>query len=60
MTLRTLGDSQSELNVQRRLNFLRSVDRTGVVFIPKSWVEQDLAMERAVAELDWLQVAEHR
>jgi hypothetical protein len=44
----TVGDPQSELNVQRRLNFLRSRPGRGVVYVPKSWVDQDLAMKRAL------------
>jgi hypothetical protein len=56
----TVGDPQSELNVQRRLNFLRSGCARGVVYVPKSWVDQDLAMKKAVEELDWLRVEKHR
>ena len=56
----TYGDPQSELNVQRRLNFLRSRPGRGVVYVPKSWVDRDLAMKKAVEELDWLRVEEHR
>ena len=56
----THGDPQSELNVQRRLNFLRSRPGRGVVYVPKSWVDRDLAMKKAVEELDWLRVEEHR
>ena len=56
----THGDPQSELNVQRRLNFLRSRPGRGVVYVPKSWVDQDLAMKKGVEELDWLRVEEHR
>ena len=56
----THGDPQSELNVQRRLNFLRSRPGRGVVYVPKSWVDRDLAMKKGVEELDWLRVEEHR
>ena len=56
----THGDPQSELNVQRRLNFLRSRPGRGVVYVPNSWVDRDLAMKKAVEELDWLRVEEHR
>jgi hypothetical protein len=56
----TVGDPQSELNVQRRLNFLRSRPGRGVVYVPKSWVDQDLAMKKGVEDLDWLRVEEPR
>mgnify|MGYP000465751879 CR=1 FL=1 len=52
----TVGDPQSELNVQRRINFLRSRPGRGVVYVPKSWVDRDLALKKAVGDLDWLQV----
>jgi len=56
----THGDPQSELNVQRRLNVLRSGCGRGVVYVPKSWVDRDLAMKKAVEELDWLRVGGER
>jgi len=55
--LRSFGDPNSELNIQRRLQWLR--ERTGsdgIVFIPKYLVDQDPAMKKAVEELDWLQL----
>ena len=59
VTVFSHGDSRSELNVQRRLNYLREIetDGSGSVPIPKSWLE-DPAMKKAVAELDWLHVEE--
>ena len=52
--LQSFGDPQSELNVQRRLQWLREVSPGGLVHVPKWMVEQDPAMKRAVEELDWL------
>ena len=57
-TLGSFGDPLSELNVQRRLRFLRSSRCTGTVSIPKSWVDDDPAFARAVKELDWLRIEE--
>ena len=56
--LRSFGDPNSELNVQRRLQWLRERSGSGVVFIPKYPVDQDPAMKKAVEELDWLRLAE--
>ena len=57
-TLGSFGDPLSELNVQRRLRFLRGCPGRGTVFIPKSWVERDPALAQAVKELDWLRIEE--
>ena len=57
--LHEFGDPMSELNVQRRLQWLR--ERTGgdgIVFVPKDVVEADPAMKKAVEELDWMRLAE--
>ena len=56
--LRSFGDPNSELNVQRRLQWLREVSGGGPIFISKSRVDRDPAMKKAVEELDWLRLAE--
>ena len=56
--LGSFGDPNSELNVQRRLQWLRERPGTGLVFITKDHVDQDPAMKRAVEELDWLRLTE--
>jgi len=55
-SLSSIGDPNSEINVQRRLNFLRGINPDGVVFIPQSWVDEDPAFAQAVLELDWLKL----
>ena len=55
-SLSSIGDPNSEINVQRRLNFLRQVTPGGTVFVPKRWVDDDPAFAQAVLELDWLQI----
>lgn len=56
--LGSIGDPMSELEIRRRLNFLKeaNTDSGGVVFLPKWMVEADPALQRAVEELDWLKV----
>lgn len=56
------GDPLSELNVQRRLQLLRDSQSAGdgVVYLPESLVTADPALERAVAELDWLRIEPRR
>ncbi len=56
--LGSFGDPQSELNVQRRLQWLREVSPGGLVHVTKWMVEQDPAMKKAVEELDWLTLEE--
>lgn len=51
------GDPMSEINVMRRLNFLRESSVRGIVFVPERWVKADPAMAKAVQELDWLKIA---
>ena len=57
-TLGSIGNPMSDLNVQRRLRFLREseISHDGIVFIPESWVKNDPALQTAVQELDWLQI----
>lgn len=55
--LATIGDDEdSEVNIARRLQFLRESSTGGTVFIPESWVKEDPAFQQAVEELDWLRV----
>ena len=57
-SLASVGDPFSEINIQKRLNFLRESSSGGTVYVPKSWIEKDPALQRAVQELDWLRVEE--
>ena len=52
------GDPYSELNVQRRLQWLRERSGGGLVFISKDLVDRDPAMKKAVEELDWMRLEE--
>ena len=58
--LGSFGDPNSELNVQRRLQWLREVSGGGPIFISRSHVDRDPAMKKAVEELDWLCLEEKR
>ena len=57
------GDPNSEIAIQRRLKFIREylVPLTGVVIVQQYQVDQDPALQRAIAEgsADWLRIAEH-
>ena len=59
-TLSSIGDPLSELNVQRRLNFLRESCGGGVVIVPTHWLKGDPALQRAVRNLDWLKTKTHQ
>lgn len=55
------GDPNSDLAVQHRLNWLRERPPApfgGVVYVPRSWVDKDRALQKAVLEMDWLRVDE--
>jgi hypothetical protein len=60
ISLVSIGDPMSELNIQRRLRFLRNSRGRGVVFIPQSWADEDPAFARGVEELDWLRIEKPR
>jgi hypothetical protein len=59
-TLQSVGDPMSELNIQRRIKFLRLQDKEsdseGVSYIPESWVKADPALQWGVKNLDWLKI----
>ena len=54
------GDPQSELEIQRRIQWLREqvVLRGAVVTLPQSVIDRDPALQRMIGELDWLRVEE--
>ena len=53
-TLKSIGDPMSELNIRRRIEFLRSILPPGVSYVPESWVKSDPALQWGVENLDWL------
>ncbi len=59
-SLQAIGDPMSELNIQRRIEFLRACDKesssTGVSYIPESWVKADPALQWGVQNLDWMKI----
>ena len=59
-SLQSIGDEMSELNIQRRIEFLRTQDKEsnsdGVVYLPEAWVKSDPALQWGVKNLDWLKI----
>ena len=59
-SLGSIGDPMSELNIQRRLQYLRERNPAGIIRYPKEWVDEDPALQRAIAELDYVQLSKHQ
>ena len=55
-TLISIGDEMSELNIQRRLQWLRECDPDHDVYITQELFNADPAARQAVKELHWLKV----
>ena len=51
-----IGDPMSEINIQRRLQWLRERDPGKFVYFSEELVNKDPALQRALLELDWLKV----
>jgi len=51
-----IGDPMSELNIQRRLNWWRERTPAGIIRVPQEWVDSDPALQRALDELDYVQL----
>ncbi|MCP4480596.1 MAG: hypothetical protein GY818_21125 [Planctomycetaceae bacterium] len=58
--LSSIGDPMSELNIQRRLQWLRECNPAGIIRFPKDWVDEDPALQRAIEELDYVQLERPR
>ena len=54
--LGSIGDPMSELNIQRRLQWLRESDPNTITYFDEETVKADPALQRAVQELHWLRV----
>jgi hypothetical protein len=59
-TLLAHGDEMSELNIQRRLQWLRECNPRGIVYVSDEDIKEDPALQIAVQELDWLQPESRR
>ncbi len=63
-SLQSIGNPMSELNIQRRIEFLRTRDKEsdsdGVSYVPESWVKADPALQWGVENLDWLKIEKPR
>lgn len=55
-SLGSIGDPLSELNIQRRLNWLRERKPYNTVYVSPESVAKDPALQKALSELPWLQV----
>ena len=54
--LGSIGDPMSELNIQRRLNWLRERRPSGIIKFHQEAVDRDPALQRAVLELPFLRI----
>ena len=54
------GDPMSELNIQRRLQFLRERRPSGIIKFHQEAVDRDPALQRAVLELPFVQIRKPR
>jgi hypothetical protein len=54
--LQGIGDPMSELNIQRRLQWWRERNPAGIIRVPQRWVDSDPALQRALEELDYVQL----
>ena len=59
-SLGSIGDPMSELNIQRRLQWWRECDPSGIVYVSEESVANDPALQRAMKELPWLQLEQPR
>jgi len=63
-SLKSIGDPMSELNIRRRIEYLRARDKEtdgdGVVYLPEAWIKADPALQWAVQNLDWLKIEKPR
>ena len=55
-TLISIGDEMSELNIQRRLQWLRETDPECDIYFTQELFNKDPAIRRAIEELHWLKV----
>ena len=58
--LGSIGDPMSELNIQRRLQWLRECDPPGIIRVSQDMVNEDPALQRAILELDYVQLERPR
>ena len=58
--LGSIGDPMSELNIQRRLQWWRERRPAGIIRVPQEWVDKDPALQRALEELDYVQLERPR
>ena len=55
-----IGDPMSELNIQRRLQWWRECDPPKPIRVSQEMVDRDPALQRAMAELDYIQLERPR
>ena len=51
-----IGDPMSELNIQRRLQWWRERDPVKPIIVSQKMVDEDPALQRAILELDFVQL----
>ena len=51
-----IGDPMSELNIQRRLQWWRERDPVNPIRVSQKMVDEDPALQRAILELDFVQL----
>ena len=56
--LGSIGDPMSELNIQRRLQWMRELDR--ILYVTEEMANKDPAVRRAIEELDHVRLRRHR
>ena len=55
-----IGDEMSELNIQRRLNWWRECNPSGIIKVSQESVNADPALQRAILELPYIQIRKPR
>ena len=55
-----IGDPLSELNIQRRLQWWRERNPSGIIKVSQSLVDRDPATRQAVLELPFVQIRKPR
>jgi hypothetical protein len=55
-----IGDPMSELNIQRRLNWLRECNPAGIIRVTQKMVNEDPAVQKAILELPYVQLEKLR
>ena len=58
--LGSIGDPMSELNIQRRLQWWRECAPAGIIRVSQEMVNRDPALQRAILELDYVQLERPR